>query len=90
VYDTYHFNSVTNYVSSVFPYQTFDNDTVLIGAQGPWSTFVLLWIIIHCHSAILKFVAPRRHFLSAKNILAVNIPQLMMNFILTLLPLAEI
>jgi hypothetical protein len=50
---------------------------------GPWSVFVFFWIIIQCRSAILKFVAPHRHFLLAKNVLPVNARYPMMNLALT-------
>jgi hypothetical protein len=33
---------------------------------------VLLWIIMQCHLAIFKLVAPHRHFLKAEKVLAVN------------------
>jgi hypothetical protein len=65
---------------SIFPYGTFDNDTIFISVRSPWCASVLLCIIIQGHLAILEFVAPHEnthththtHFLSAENVLALN------------------
>jgi hypothetical protein len=51
-----------NLDSLIFPYETFDNDTILISVQGTWSASVFLWVIIQCRSAIFKFATPHRHF----------------------------
>jgi hypothetical protein len=31
--------------SLIFPYQTFDSDTIFMSVRGPWSASVFLWII---------------------------------------------
>jgi hypothetical protein len=67
-----HFLDFMNFVTLIFPYQTFDNDTIFIGMGGPWSVRLFLWIIIQYRSAIFKFVTPHRHFLSAEDVLLIN------------------
>jgi hypothetical protein len=39
---------VTDYDSSLFHYQTFDNENIPISVQGPRSPCVCLWIIMQC------------------------------------------
>jgi hypothetical protein len=70
--NTHHFRNFMNFDSSIFPYQTFDNDITVISLWGPWSASVFLWIVSQCRLAIFKFLVPHRHFLWAENILGVN------------------
>jgi hypothetical protein len=51
----------------LFPYQIFENDTIFISVQGPWS-FCFLWIIIQCHLPTFKFVATQRLHLGWKRL----------------------
>jgi hypothetical protein len=60
---TCHFSNFTNFDSSIFPYETFKNDTIFISVQGLWYVSLFLWVIIQCRLAIFKFVAPYTHTL---------------------------
>jgi hypothetical protein len=61
-----------NFDSLIFPYETSNNNTILIIVQGPLSASVFLWIIIQCCFAIFKFVEPHRYFPSVENVVALN------------------
>jgi hypothetical protein len=80
----------TNFDSSIFSHEAFDNVTILISVRGPWCASVLLWVMIQFSSAIFKFVASHRHLLPAESVLATNIHWLGMNLADSLLMHAKI
>lgn len=65
-----HLRNLANFDSSIIPYYIFGNKWHSV-EQCAGSFSLPLWIIIHYHSFIFKFVSSHSHFLSADNVLAI-------------------